>query len=296
MNNDIKYFYDIEITRIHRKDSRYIIESDNIEYCLEICDDYVQIISDIYKQNNYMLSHGIPVYQIIPNRFQSIITKINNINYILMIINNNWDKIINIDDLYNYQYPYLEKQTYLKNDWKKLWMNKIDYFEYQMSQYGIKYPLIRESMPYFVGLSENAISMLNEINIQVWPYFQHRRINSKSILYDLMNPLNIIIDVKTRDICEFYKSSILNKEEKEITEYLKKNNYSSDEIIYFYIRLFFPTFYFDMYEEILSINSDDGKITKILDQIDKYQTILKKDTLTIGKYVAIPDVEWVKKN
>ena len=43
-----------------------------------------------------------------------------------------------------------------------MWIRKIDYFEYQISQFGKKYPIIRESFNYYVGLAENGISLLNK--------------------------------------------------------------------------------------------------------------------------------------
>lgn len=36
-----------------------------------------------------------------------------------------------------------------------MWVQKIDYFEYQVSQMGKKYPVIRESSIYYVGLAES---------------------------------------------------------------------------------------------------------------------------------------------
>ena len=40
----------------------------------------------------------------------------------------------------------------------------------------------------------------------------HRRIHKKDTLFDLYNPINFIIDVKVRDICEYYKTCFLDNQ------------------------------------------------------------------------------------
>jgi len=52
-----------------------------------------------------------------------------------------------------------------KKDWYTLWTSKIDYLEIQLSEFGKKYPLLRKSFPYFCGLAENAIQLLEKINV-----------------------------------------------------------------------------------------------------------------------------------
>lgn len=302
MNNDIKYFYGIEIIQIHRYKNKIIFFSNKSKYSLEECDTYNDQIDEIYRQNQYMIMNNIPIYKIILNNYNKIVTKINNKNYILFEIDEMWNQQITIEKLFEYQYPCPTEPKFQKVNWKKLWIGKIDYFEYQISQCGMQYPLIRESMPYFVGMAENAISMLNEINIPLKMYFQHRRISFESTLYDLMNPLNIIVDIRIRDICEYYKSLKIiqimeenNKNEENIIKMILNNNFLIEEIVYFYIRLYFPTYYFDLYEEIISSCCDDKKIEKIVNCVNEYQYLLRTASLTISKYINIPEIEWIKK-
>ena len=100
------------------------------------------------------------------------------------------------------------------SDWKRLWEEKIDYFEYQLSQFGNKHPLIRESFAYYTGYVEMAISLLNDLpkknnNLVL----THKRIRGNSTLYDLYDPFNFVIDHKVRDAAEYFKSKIFELRE-----------------------------------------------------------------------------------
>ena len=80
-------------------------------------------------------------------------------------------------------------------DWKKLWEEKIDYYEYQMSQLSSKYILLKNSFDYYVGLSENAISLLNYIKEKdIRFYICHKRINNNEKLDNFFNPTNFVVD------------------------------------------------------------------------------------------------------
>ena len=49
------------------------------------------------------------------------------------------------------------------NNWGKLWSSKIDYIENQQNIIASN-PIIHLSVDYFIGLTENAISIVNNYN------------------------------------------------------------------------------------------------------------------------------------
>ena len=205
--------------------------------------------------------------------------------------------------IYEFQYKLddnLIKSTFKglnASNWKSLWMQKIDYFEYQVSEFGLKYPLVRESIGYYIGMAENAICMINDYTLNDSLYLQHRRIDANSRYYDFYNPLNLIFDTRVRDFCEYYKSNFIYnlryKEDIKIINYLEKNNYTTNELKLFYIRMFFPSFYFDLYEKVVNNNEDEKMLKKILLRVNEYQLFLYELTSYFSSFLMLPHIEWI---
>ena len=107
----------------------------------------------------------------------------------------------------NIKYRYLNNNNNI--DLNKLWSNKIDYLEYQVSQLGTNYNEILNSFSFFIGLSENAISFLNINNINynnTHKTLNHLRIKNNMLFIDYYNPINILIDYDIRDYSEYIKN------------------------------------------------------------------------------------------
>ena len=93
------------------------------------------------------------------------------------------------------------------NNLSSLWMDKVDYFEYQVSQFGIKFPIIRHSFNYFIGLADNAIMVINSISkIVIVGSISHFRVSVSVKLTDLLDSEELgikelfIREVKEKDI------------------------------------------------------------------------------------------------
>lgn len=299
MKNTIKYFYNMEIETIRQNQNRYIFNDARNIYSLENCAEYIKTIDDIYNLNKIMIYNNLMVYPIIMNKLNEIVTYINNIPYLLLKIDKFYLDKVGISDLLLTQYKVDETivRGLKANNWKAMWSNKVDYFEYQVNQFGLNYPMIRESMGYFVGLAENAICMLNELKTQENDlYIQHRRIKCNSIKYDLMNPLNIIIDTRVRDLSEYYKSSFIDGklELNSIYTHISNYHYNTIELSLLYIRMYFPTIYFDKYETIFLKQENEGEIQDVVVKIDEYEQFLRDLSHYIGQYIYIPNVEWIR--
>lgn len=290
MKNALNYYYNLNIDNIHQKNKNYYFKVNNLQYMLLECVN--EEINDIYSLNVY-LTKNYPFYKIILSKDNKVITIINETNYILLEINNNikelnLNEIIKINNI-----PIVNFNKLRRDNWYTLWTNKIDYFEYQINQMGKKYPIIRESFNYYIGLAETAISLIKSINNEgMYLSLSHKRINN---VFDLYNPLNLIIDVRIRDICEYFKFCFFENKNifKELELFLNYNKLSYNESIYFLARMLFPTYYFDLYEKIIANEVKEEEIKKIISKVDKYEKLLKYIYLNFKNNNLY--IEWLEK-
>ena len=160
MKNFLLYFYDLNIEKIIKKDDKYYFIYNDDQFVLE---NVQNINNNIYYLNQLILQNNIKCNEIILNKFSEPITLYNNKYFALMKTFKNYNKKVTFLDVLNYpiKTSYLEIEK--NNDWKTLWSEKLDYLEYQINQFGLDYPYLRESFSYFSGITENAIQMLNYV-------------------------------------------------------------------------------------------------------------------------------------
>lgn len=294
MKNAINYYYGILAEDIHQKDNTYTIITNSGTYALELFDYDPKIAKTIYDLSLNLNNQGIYCHRIMINLEGNYITNINGRLYVLMELKGDFKKVVEIDDLINYSFQIKEISELKNSDWRTLWMNKIDYFEYQINQLGLKYPKVRESSSYFIGIAENGIMLCNEIKNEII-YLSHRRINSNSTYYDLYNPLNFIFDTRVRNAAEYFKSMLINNKKPEIIYYIEKSNLSENELKLLFLRMLYPSFYFDEFENLLKENKDDQRIKKIIDSIDRYELLLTELYDYVSQKTILPAIEWIKK-
>lgn len=299
MKNAINYYYNLVTYDIRHQGKKYRFKVDNDEYLLMICEYDLEELEEIYKLDVFLLQMNVYVHQIILNKNNQIITYINNEPYILMKVLVKDIRKININDILLFQnlpmYEYFKKLR--KNNWREFWMRKIDYFEYQISELGINFPILRDNFNYFIGITETAISLLYDFNYNSNLIVAHRRVTANSTLQDLYNPLNLIIDNRTRDVCEYFKSLFFSDtlDLIDIQNYFNVTNLTREELYLFYSRMLFPSFYFDMYEKIIDGSNKDKEMLKIANKIETYQILLRDLYWFLKRYANLPDIEWIIK-
>ena len=300
MKNIIEFYYNIRIDEIHNKDDYYFFVLNKNHYIFKPYFDDIDKTLDIYKLNR-LLSERTNIDNIILNRYGNPITKVNNSFYVLILSNNrnnftlaDISNMANVSDINNQSLDKLER-----NNWEILWANKIDYFEMQVHENAKKYPLIRESFDYFIGLSENAISYLVNTKREVSPtIYDMKVISHNSLNNSLYDPSNIILDHKARDVAEYIKMSFFNNNLnifKELEEYFHYNYYSIYGIRVLFARILYPSFYFDLYDGIISGKKDEKQLNMIIDKINDYEIYLYNVYLFLKRFYDIPMVDWLKK-
>lgn len=298
MKNILEFYYNLSLEEeILNRNGNYYFVVNNNSFVFRPFYGNNNSIDDIYKLNNY-LSNFSYIDKIILNKFNSPITKVKDILYVLILLkgNNNINLSI-ISNLASIDIPSFKSLE--RNNWEVLWGNLIDYYEMQIGQNEKKYPLIRESFDYFVGMGENAISYLVNTKKEVKPNFYDKKVLSHNNLYNsLFDPLNIILDHKARDLAEYIKLSFFNNNQnifKELDEYFYYNHYSFYGMRILFARIIYPSFYFKLYDEILSKKKEEKELNSIIKRIDEYELYLSNIYLYLRKYYDIPMIEWLKK-
>lgn len=300
MKNVLNYYYNLIPTSIHQINKEYKCYINDSEYLLVEYNDSLDKLEDIYKLSMYMLNMQIPCHQIILNINNSIVTYINNIPYILMKIYVS-SQSINLKNILMFQNFVVDSSNFkylISNDWYNMWTKKIDYLEYQISQIGKKYPIIRDSFNYYVGLAENSISLLSELGGYKDNFFiSHKRISFNENIKELYNPLNLIIDSKSRDVSEYIKSKFFFDKYSiyDAINDIRLANLNGKQYLLFFSRLLFPSYYFDAYEDIISNKKDEKIINRIVLKSNEYSFFLKKIWEELNKYYKIPEIDWLIK-
>jgi len=305
MKNNIMYYYNLNIDNIYQSNDYFYFDINNQRYELVIYTRDIKEQHAIYELNRKMVMSNILVHEIILNKDNYVVTIINNIPYILykVYITKNKDKEFSLLDLtylsnYNFEYDDILK----RDNWNILWGRKIKYLEYQVNQTGKKYPILVDSFSYFVGLAENAISYAKNTEIETKKeqtdigVISHRKIKECNKLSCIYDPLNIVIDHKSRNLAEYIKISFFKNNKNifnELNLYFSNNYFSLYGIRILFARILYPSFYFDMYEEIILNQRKESEILNITNRINEYEEYLRNIFFYLRRLYNIPEIEWL---
>lgn len=298
MKNAINYYYNLNIDDIHQIGENYNFNNQNSYYRLIKIEDID--VNKVYSLNIKLLNMGIYNHQIILTKDSIPIMQLNGKNYVLYKLYDEMNNKVTLEDVIKFTNINVDniKDIELRSDnWGELWSNKIDYFEYQMSQFGIKYPIINESINYYIGLAEMGISLFNNYKNDTKLTLSHKRVKIEHTMFELYDPFNFVFDIKVRDISEYFKSLFLKEGDifDKIENYLNNNNLTSYELLMFFIRMLYPSFYFDLYEEIVNNELDDNIIETAIKKTDVYEHLLGEIYNYLSHKIIMPDINWLKK-
>ena len=297
MNNFIDYFYKIRVQKINYYKKYYSFIYQGYMYKLYLLDSNINV-NMLVNMNKMLVGHTL-VSEIIINKDNEYISKFNNQSFILIKIFANVDNMITLDEI-----NYLANSLYTLNlniNWGILWSRKIDYLEELINENGKKYPLIVDSFNYFVGMAENAIAYFNDINIEKdYKYVvSHKCIRLNDSIEVIYNPLNIIFDYRVRDIAEYIKNAFfLNNKDifNELNIYIRKNPLSLTDVKLLIARLMYPSFYFELYDDILIYNQDERIIEKVINRLPEYEKYLAMVIKYFQKWYDVPEISWLIRN
>lgn len=301
MKNNIIYYYNIEVSNLVKNGNYYSFYVNDDRYEFNIYTRDFKEENDILKLNKFMVENNILVHEIIPNKNGNVVSVVDNVPYVLYKVYINKDKKITLDELtFMSQYDAIGVDSLKRNEWDTLWGTRIDYLEYQINQMGKKYPILVDSFSYFVGMAENAISYVKNTIIETKKEELDKDVISHSKVYDSINsiydPLNIIIDHKSRDVSEYIKASFFLNNKKifeELDIYFSKNYYSFYGIRLLFGRVIYPSFYFDLYDNVILGNVKESEVLNITSRTVEYEAYLKEIYYYLRKFYNIPMIDWL---
>ncbi len=306
MKEIINYYYNFDILSLEEYNTYSYFKYKGEEFYFVFFNRTKEELQDILNICIELKNKGIRVHDIIINREGNLITKVGDNYYLLLKLNavaNEPINFINMCEVLNNLKLNQTNSKLYRNNWGELWSKKIDYFEYQIKELGKDKQIVLDSFSYYIGLAENAISYVNKINKVIGisnndPItLSHRRIFYPNTNLNYLNPLSFIFDLEVRDIAGFLKIEFFNGMDsiEDLKMYLKLKKLTPYSYHMLYARLIYPSYYFDIYEDIMNNNGDEERLIPIINKVDDYELFLKQAYLEISKYTNLERIDWLLK-
>ena len=279
----INYYYDLYPVTINEIEESFMFYINSEKYYFIPYDRNMEELDELVKLNKKMIEKGSLVSEIISNKFNDVVNNYNGKLYILIRVYVNDSKKVSIEDVIYMINEFEVDDSYKiisRTNWSKLWEDKVDYFEYQMGHLIKKYPILYNTIDYYLGISENAIFYLKNVvskydgNISL--AVSHRRIGINYTLFDLYNPLNLIIDYKVRDIAEYIKDAFFNGSDINNILNVIYSNYYFDKLNLSLLlsRFLFPSYFYDLFEDIVYKGENESNIYEIIKKSSDFEDFI----------------------
>lgn len=296
----INYFYNLYPPLLNKENDNYVFFVGNEKYYLTPYRRELSEIKDLVELNKRMISSNSLVHEIIINKFNEPISVISNENYVLLRVYVNDIKKIDINDIIymlNENVDLSGLKSLLRTNWVSLWSSKVDYIEYQMGHLIKKYPFLNNTIDYYLGLCENAITYIKNLKMfsdyKIPIGISHKRIIKDATLFDLYNPLNLIIDYKVRNIAEYLKDAFFKDEDVNYILNIVFKNFWFDKLNLSLLvaRLLYPSYYFDLFEEIIDKELNENIIFPLTKKSSNYEEFID----LIIKNCNLQNLQWLSR-
>lgn len=264
------------------------IENNEFEYegykflLLSVEDDEKDIIKLNDLVNSLNIHFNSDVVFIVKNKYDKYISTSKDNNNICLLTYK-IDNQININDFVKMHLSYFNSFSYKINIQQiiDLWDQRIEYIENQcLTNFNFDndaHLTLYEYTLYSIGLAINSLQYLADMDLDFKRKYSstltHRRIK-KMDKYELFNPFNLIVDHSSRDLAELYKNDIISLDT--LLNICAFYSYSVDEYEYLLARLLFPTFIFDIVEDMENDKSSYDYTSDIYYAIAKSNSQLDK--------------------
>lgn len=275
------YYYNLNVDKSTLMNNVFIIESSGELYVakeLKNEEEYNKIASSV--SSNY--------YSPIINKEGSYFFIYNEKKYVLFKAVNpsvaRYDNFYIIPTISNTEINYTD-----------IWTHNIEYFINQLMNMENRSIEQIDSLNYYIGMSENAIT-LNEkakkINGTARQCVSHYRIKYPNYNLTYNDPTELKVDYISRDIAEYTKSKFFY-DDMTLDEFIKiinKYQLNDKELAFLFARLLYPNYYFDL---INSNNIDKQQI--IIDKRKKYEEFLSDIFKQIKTTNLSININWLHK-
>ena len=274
MKEAINYFYNIYPSKLEKIENGVYFYYHDFKYYFIKYERDVKEIEMLVKISNDLYSKNIYVTTFILSNKKTFYVNLNESIFVMLRVNTYEDDILKLKDVVKFNNLLISNNLMMNEDWASLWSRKVDEFETEMTDLNNDYPIIQESSHYYVGLAENAISYFRGV---------------------INNPLTFTFDYDVRDLSEYIKSKFFasNLDYFEIEDLLSNYEFSSCSLRFLFSRLLYPSYYFDLVEDILNDIYDEKEIVKFISRIEEYEDFLMDIYTILNKRVNIPPIPWI---
>lgn len=293
MKNVIYNYYDILVDELNKSDNNYFFYFNNELFLFYLVLNDISLVENIYK---YVIENNIESFKIVLNKEGNLFADVDKKKYVLL----------KVKGILKYEVKFDEFKYYPVNsngvNWGNLWGERLDYYEVQIRELGIKYQTVLNSFGMFSGLAENAILYFNmtmekfndmDSNVGI----VHNRVKYPCYLIDYYNPVNFVIDYSVRDIAEYIKSYVVSDDFDIDNVVVLINRMNLNDLMFnlLYARLLYPTFYFDIFDKVILEDGKDSDVVPILNKVDSYLSMLKILYQKFNNEYHMFRIEWLDK-
>lgn len=291
MKEIINYYYNINVEEISANADEYILKSGYLLYLFKPIKIAERELLDIYYLTQ---EYRFKTHQIVKNINNEYISLINEKKYLLLQLVDVQKKVFNNFETINYTSIDIDEKINVIE-------NKMDYIKLQLKEFYTDKSYINRIADYYIGLAENSIYLYNKYknNKDAVKTFQHRRIKYPNYGIKYYDPTNIVVDFRTRDLAEYYKSKHWDSSEKisieEVLYELEKNRYNITEVNLFFSRLMYTTEFFDIFEKNIQLKEKYEYNHDFFDKSKEYLIFLKMLNEKLAQRYNLKLIEWIKK-
>lgn len=258
------------IDKIFIKNGRKFFFYKNQKFYIEECNESLDLLRNIYLISNRMYYSKLNVNTFILNNKNNFYTKKDNIN--IIVLKDNGKVEVTYDNIEKYKITY---NNIIKYDILNEWKNEVDVIENEILEYKKEFKFIQNSINYYIGISENAISLLSK-------YKENIVYDSIAYKYDYLslknddftNPLKFIAINQIYNVSNYIKYLFFtNKLSYKDLKTIINNNSKEDNIILF-CYLMYPNYYFSFIKDVLLNEEKEKNINYFLSNITNYRNIL----------------------
>ena len=288
MRNVLKYYYNLTFDDIEEHDDYAILR---IMEDIYIFKKFIQDEEETKYISSLLIKNQIPVHLMVYNKENSLYTLFEKEKYVLIKLQN---IAIEIDN----DFIMIPTSANIV-DVAGLWSKKIDYYMQQIRELGLGKEILINAFNYYIGMAENAISLYNrsmKLSGEVGYAISHRRIYYPNYSINYNDPTNMLIDIRIRDIAEYSKSRFFKSDfcVDNLIDMVYKYNLNNKEVNFLYARLFYPTYFFDIFEDAIISKKDSNDVLKILDKRKKYEEFLYAFYIKLKDKFDIFEINWIK--
>ena len=290
MKNYIYLNYGIKIDKIFVKGKeKYFFYNNTKYYIVENIKD-INFVDNLFNLTNRLYYNNLTINTFILNNENKYLTNKDGNNICILKVNN-MESNYTLDYINKFENFNCNLDDYdIVNEWKKT----VDNLEKEMIEYNKEFPIIQNSINYFIGMAENAISLLNNYKKEIINNNNSIGHKIKLTNTNLDNPFNFIKTNRMYDLSNYIQYKFYtNKNDYDEIEKMIKSIRNEYEAIFLFSNLLFPKFYFDMVVDILNNIVNEEKLNVFINNIKNYKELLIYVQNRLKNVKEIQLISWI---